>query len=162
MSEPTSRHGGARVRIPPPLLFLLFSVAGGLVDSRWMHLPLPAALRLTLGGLLLLAGIGLGASTLQLFAKTGQDPEPWKPTPSLIAVGPYRWSRNPMYIGMTLLQAGAGLGLDMPWISLLALPALGAVHHFAVLPEERYLRHRFGDGYERYMAEVPRYVGRKA
>ena len=58
-----------------------------------------------------LFGVVLALSSLTLFYRTGQNPEPWKPSPVLIRQGPYRLTRNPMYVGMVLLQCGLGLFL---------------------------------------------------
>jgi protein-S-isoprenylcysteine O-methyltransferase Ste14 len=161
VSAVESRQGGANVRVPPPLVFLAFIGMGVLLHVYVHALPVPLARAARLAAALAtgLAGLGLCLSTLQLFVRSGQNPEPWKPTPSLIAVGAYRFSRNPMYLGMLLIQVASGLAFDNLWITLLALPALGAVHHLAVLPEERYLTHKFGESYVAYMASVPRYVG---
>jgi protein-S-isoprenylcysteine O-methyltransferase Ste14 len=161
MSEVVSRQGGANVRIPPPLLFVAGILLGWLL-GRHVHVlgfPLARDPRMVLAWVAFLGALGLLGSTLGLFAKSGQAPEPWKPTPSIIAAGPYRFSRNPMYLGMALLQAAVGLWRDNVWILLLTAPALAAVHVLAVLPEERYLRDKFGESYERYMASVPRYLG---
>jgi protein-S-isoprenylcysteine O-methyltransferase Ste14 len=138
-------QGGARVRFPPPLVFL-----GGIVFGLLIGVvqPLPAPLgvvpRLACSVVLGLLGVALILSASQLFSQTGQDPKPWMPSPELILRGPYRFTRNPMYLGMTLLQSALGVGCDNLWAILLSPVALLIVHHIAVLPEERYLRARFG------------------
>jgi protein-S-isoprenylcysteine O-methyltransferase Ste14 len=93
-----------------------------------------------------------------LFRKSGQDPAPWQPTPELVFAGPYRFTRNPMYVGMTLLTVGLGAAFATLWALPLALVALGAVHVSAVLPEERYLAAKFGAPYLDYQARVRRYL----
>ncbi len=92
------------------------------------------------------------------FTRTGQSPTPWKPTPSLIPQGPYRFTRNPMYLGATTILLGLGVASDNLWICVLALVALGIVHVIAVLPEERYLSEKFGESYTQYRARVRRYL----
>jgi protein-S-isoprenylcysteine O-methyltransferase Ste14 len=161
MSDVVNRQGGANVRVPPPLVFVAGMVLGWLLGRHVHAFPLPLGrdLRMVLAVAALLGALGLLGSALGLFARSGQAPEPWKPTPSIVAAGPYRFTRNPMYLGMLLLQVAVGLWRDNAWIVLLAGPALAAVHVLAVLPEERYLRHKFGESYERYMATVPRYLG---
>ncbi len=103
-------------------------------------------------------GLALGASALGLFRRMGQDPRPWEPSPDLIFQGPYRLSRNPMYLSMALLQTSVGLFIDSLWVVLLWIPALVVVHYTAVLPEEKYLSERFGDAYQKYAASVRRYL----
>jgi len=121
--------------------------------------PLGKTTRFACVWVLLITGISLSLSALWLFQRSGQEPEPWKPSPNLIGRGPYRFSRNPIYLSMVLLQSAFGLVFDNLWIVMLALPALLVVHYTAVLPEERYLVDRFGDAYSRYTAAVPRYLG---
>jgi len=156
------RHGGANVRFPPPGVFLLaIACAVGLeFTDRAMPIPLSPELRRPVALLTVLAGLAAVGSALILFVRTRQAPEPWKPTPEVILRGPYRFSRNPMYLGMLLLQVGAGLEFDSAWMVALAPLALVLVHYTAVLPEERYLTARFGDAYRQYLSRVPRYLWR--
>jgi protein-S-isoprenylcysteine O-methyltransferase Ste14 len=64
-----------------------------------------------------------------------------------------------MYVGLTCIQVGLGLALNNLWFSLLAAVALLIVHFIAVLPEERYLKEKFGSSYEEYRTRVGRYIG---
>ncbi len=151
---------GARVRVPPPLVFL------GCVGIAWachyFFMPLRALLDPTLrmvAGLAVVAlGVAVVVSARVLFSRTGQSPFPWTPTPSLIFAGPYRFTRNPMYLGITTVMVGLGLATNNLWVSIFALPALAIVHFIAVLPEERYLTEKFGDGYKHYLTRVRRYL----
>jgi len=110
------------------------------------------------GILILMAGLGVIASARIHFSRTGQSPIPWKPSPELILKGPYRFTRNPMYLGVTLFELGLGLAVNNLWISLFAAPALLTVHFMAVRPEERYLSEKFGESYKAYLARVRRYL----
>jgi protein-S-isoprenylcysteine O-methyltransferase Ste14 len=160
MTQPNSNEHGAQVRIPPPLVFLGGIVLG--VACHYLAKPAPAPVARTFsliaGLLVLLAGLGCMISARILFWRTGQSPVPWKPSPSLILQGPYRFTRNPMYVGITLVVLGLGLALNNLWISLFALPALLTVHFSAVLPEERYLAQKFGESYAHYRSQVRRYL----
>jgi protein-S-isoprenylcysteine O-methyltransferase Ste14 len=151
---------GARVRFPPPLVYLL-SVAVGLV-AQYAAYPLrlgaPVAVRIAGGAVIAAAGIGLGGSAFGLFRKSGQDPAPWKPTPSLVFEGPYRFTRNPMYVGMTAVQIGVGILANSVWVIALAAVSLLIVHVIAVLPEEKYLTEKFGAQYQDYLRRVHRYL----
>ena len=150
---------GARVRFPPPLVFVVCILVGiGLKQVQPFPTYLPRTLSLVAGYALVAAALGLLASAQLLFRRAGQNPIPWKPTPSLEFSGPYRFTRNPMYVGMTLLQMGLGLLLDNLWILVLAGPALAVVHVIAVLPEEAYLSGKFGEPYRHYLAKVRRYL----
>ena len=150
---------GARVRLPPPLVFAAFLVAGLVLQYAVLplHPPFPSLPRILFGALTALAGSTLLAVCARSFRRTGEDLAPWTPSPSLISRGPYRWSRNPIYVGMTLAATGIGLALDTPWVVLFAGVSLVVVHFTAVLPEERYLAETFGEAYDRYRTSVRRY-----
>jgi protein-S-isoprenylcysteine O-methyltransferase Ste14 len=150
---------GADVRVPPPLVFLALIIIGvGLSYIRPLESHLSLVPRLTIAIALAAASIALFLSSLSLFRRTGQDPKPWEPTPSLLIQGPYRFTRNPIYVAMTLLQLAIGVARDNMWIVLFALPALAIVHFAAVLPEEAYLSEKFGDSYRQYLRSVRRYL----
>jgi len=155
----TSEHG-AQVRFPPPLVVLLSIFLG--VGLRYaiapLALPSHRAFGRWAGVAILLFGLGVILSARTLFKRTGQDPKPWKPSPELLLEGPYRFTRNPMYVGVTLIQFGLGLALSNLWISLLAPFSLLAIHFIAVVPEERYLTEKFGDSYKAFLLRVRRYL----
>src|SRR5215467_4019349 len=155
-----NKEGGARVRFPPPLVFLISILLGVVLQRTFRPLTIPVdrPLRVTGGIVLIAVAVCLFAPALVLFRRTGQHPRPWKPTPELIPNGPYRFTRNPMYVAMTLLVLGLGMALNDLWISLFAPVALLAVHFIAVLPEERYLAEKFGESYRSYVARVRRYL----
>jgi len=159
MTHPTSAERGASVRFPPPLVFVGFIVFGVILRYVVGALTPPAAgwTRL-LGAGLLVAGVAVIMSARTLFVRTGQSPAPWKPSPELILRGPYRLTRNPMYLGLTCIQAGLGLVTGNAWISLLAPIALLIVHFIAVRPEEKYLTEKFGRSYREYCGRVRRYI----
>lgn len=160
MTRAASGERGAAVRFPPPLVFLLSILAGVALHRSVRQAPVPVDRTVTVaGGIVLIAlGVGLIAWARILFARTGQNPIPWKPSPELILQGPYRFTRNPMYAGMTLIQVGLGVAFNNLWIAALAACALLAVHVTAVLPEERYLSAKFGDDYRAYLGRVRRYL----
>ena len=155
-----ANRDSAQVRFPPPLVFLGAIFLGVIVQHKAVPLSfsLSPAPRIAAGVLILACGVSLVLSARILFLRTGQSPIPWKPTPELILQGPYRFTRNPMYVGVALFVVGLGLAVNNLWISLFAAPALLAVHFIAVLPEERYLAERFGESYRSFLARVRRYV----
>jgi protein-S-isoprenylcysteine O-methyltransferase Ste14 len=100
-------------------------------------------------------------ASAQQFANAEQDARPWvaqdKP-PILFKGGPYRFSRNPMYLGEFLAQIGLGVMANNLWIPLLAFAALMVVRQTVVLPEEAYLRRELGTSYEEYLRSVRRWI----
>ena len=159
MTNAEASERGANVHFPPPLVFVGFTLLGVILRYSVGPIPFPATSWTRLGGIaVLLAGVTIIISARTLFTRTGQSPVPWKPTPELILRGPYRFTRNPMYVGVTCVQIGLGVAVGNVWIALLAPVALLAVHFIAVLPEEKYLADKFGPGYDEYRARVRRYL----
>ncbi|EMS97418.1 isoprenylcysteine carboxyl methyltransferase [Agrobacterium tumefaciens str. Cherry 2E-2-2] len=93
-----------------------------------------------------------------LFRRLGTNIPPSQPTTLIATTGPYRWTRNPMYLGMALIYAGLAIGFDGP-IAFALLPlVLIAIQTQVIVREERYLEAKFGDEYRRYKAEVRRWL----
>ena len=160
MAQPKSAEHGAEVRFPPPLVFVGFVLLGVALQYAVASIPFPVDRWITLaaGILISLTGLCFIVMAYKPFKRTGQDPAPWTPSPELLWEGPYRFTRNPMYLGLTLFQVGLGPAVNNLWISLFAAPALFVVHRIAVLPEERYLSEKFGENYKAYFAKVRRYL----
>ena len=159
MSQAESAERGANVRYPPPTVYVAFILLGwGLSYAATLPVPGPRYVSLAAGLAILLAGLWLIAGAIKLFRRTGQEPAPWKPSPELVLSGAYRFTRNPMYLGLTCIQTGLGLAVNNLWITLLAPFSLLAVHFLAVVPEEKYLTEKFGESYRNYMTKVRRYL----
>lgn len=155
-----SKHGGAKVRAPPPFVYLGMIIGGALLQrSPWaLWLPFAPWLRVVAGSVFALSGLVMVLSARAWFTRTGQDPAPWKPSPELLVQGIYRHTRNPMYVGLSVFQLGLGVALGNLWIAAFAPIALIVVHFSAVRAEEAYLSEKFGDRYLRYQAAVRRYL----
>ena len=149
----------ADVRVLPPVLFLASILAGLLL--QWA-VPLGFAGgstgRVALGLALVAAGIAAGAWTIVWMRRTKQDPDPRKPTPELIVGGPFRYSRNPIYVGMALIQFGLGVALGNGWILLLLPLTLALLQVAVIAKEEEYLDRKFGEAYRGYRSSVRRWV----
>jgi protein-S-isoprenylcysteine O-methyltransferase Ste14 len=121
-------------------------------------IPFPSWLR-PIGSVVALAGALLASSCVIAFVTEGRGtPAPFDPPREFVGNGPYRFARNPMYIGGIAVLAGAGLALASLTILLLAVFALIASHLFVVFYEEPALTQRFGDSYLRYKAAVNRWL----
>ncbi len=157
---------------PPPLIYLGFLLVGWGVSAlgtrpefvaagfSWLaagfELELAtrrgAALTLIVGGLLL-DGMAAG-----LFRRRGTAVEPWKPSTALIIEGPYRFSRNPIYVGFAITYLGLAIAMNS-WIALILLvPCLLVVDRFVIQREERYLSAKFGAAYDAYRQAVRRWL----
>jgi protein-S-isoprenylcysteine O-methyltransferase Ste14 len=122
--------------------------------------PLPAWLA-PVGIVLMVIGAALTAACVATFVVRGQGtPAPFDPPRAFVASGPYRWVRNPMYIGAFLLLAGYALCAVSFAALLVPLALLGAAHVFVVLYEEPVLEKRFGESYREYRRTTPRWIPR--
>ncbi len=156
----TPSPDAAQVRFPPPFLYLIAVLAGILLQGFVLPLPLvlSGAARILLAGGLGLAGILLMLGAFGRFRATGQYPKPWTPSPELISNGIYRYTRNPMYVSLALLQGAIGVALANLWIVALVPVSLVAVYFVAVRHEEAYLEKKFGEPYRRYKKSVRRWL----
>ncbi|MDI1319088.1 MAG: isoprenylcysteine carboxylmethyltransferase family protein [bacterium] len=156
MSAETQDH--AHVLAFPPLIFALHAVAGGL--AHWLC-PIP--LLPTLPARLLGAGLALAAGAQAFWAsrimhRAGTNVNPDKPTIAIVAAGPYRYTRNPMYFSLCLLLLAIGLLLDGVLPVLFVVPLALTLHFGVVRREERYLAAKFGETYLAYQRRVRRWI----
>ncbi len=151
---------GASVRVPPPFVYLAAVIAGGLLHRYLfpLSLNLPRGVRFAAAAVVAAIGFGLMAAAVGLFRRTGQDPKPWRSTPEIISTGVYRITRNPMYVGMALLQAGYGIARANGWTIALIPIVLAVVYATAVRHEEAYLEEKFGAAYLTYKSSVRRWI----
>lgn len=149
----------AQVRFPPPFVYLGFLLLG-FGAERFVGLRSIGVDRLVglgLGALIFLAGLAVGLAAWGLFGRVGTRVEPWRASTGIVESGPFRWTRNPMYLGMALNYTGLAVALDGP-IALILLPVLLAIIQTQVIArEERYLEGKFGQAYLDYKARVRRW-----
>ena len=151
----------AGVRIPPPFIF-----AGPLLLGLGLHRLLPLVtvgdsaglIMRRAGAVLVVLALLLTAWAMLDFRRRGTTVVPVHPAATLVTAGPYRVSRNPMYVAMTLLYAGVSLWALALW-PLLFLPiVLAVIRRYVIAREEAYLTRRFGDEYRDYQARVRRWI----
>ena len=100
----------------------------------------------------------LGLWPVVLFRRSGQSEMPWTPTSSIVVRGPYRFTRNPMYLQMVLVCIGCAVLLVNLWILVFTPLVLLALYIYAIRPEEEYLERKFGDAYRHYRRRVRRWI----
>jgi protein-S-isoprenylcysteine O-methyltransferase Ste14 len=147
----------AGVVAPPPLIYAAVFAVGYALDRSY-----PVSLRPDasgwLGWAIFVAGLGVLALIGAYLNRAGTPVNPYRPSTTLVTAGPYRYSRNPMYIALTLAYLGAAVVVNTVWPVML-LPGLLLVMQWGVISrEERYLERRFGDEYRRYQARVRRWL----
>jgi protein-S-isoprenylcysteine O-methyltransferase Ste14 len=122
----------------------------------------PPALAVPVASMVIAVGAALYITCLWLFARIGRGtPGPWDAPRRLVTAGPYRWVRNPIYLGALLVVVGEAWLFLAPALLAYAMVMALAVHLFVVGYEEPTLRRTFGDAYREYLATVPRWIPRR-
>lgn len=148
----------AGVVAPPPLIVGVPMLAALLLERLYPWSLGSASWLVPVGVGLLLTGLALLLPSIVVFRRARTHPEPWKPTKALVTGGLYRYTRNPMYLGMLLVYLGLTLVERTAW-PLVALPAVILVLEVGVIRrEERYLARCFGVSYEAYRRQVRRWL----
>lgn len=159
MAEP---RDAAAVRIFPPAVPLFVVLVGVGLNQVWpidSGLHLAAPVRYGLGGAIVVGSfLGLGLWSVVLFRRSGQNENPWKPTPQIVERGPFRFTRNPLYLQMVLVCVGVAVMLMNWWILLLTPIGGWLLQRLAILPEEAYLERKFGEIYLAYKRRVRRWI----
>lgn len=158
VAHDTAKQDSAGVHVPPPLFYVTAIGAGA-----WLRLytPLPiggAEVRVVAAWVCvaLFAAI-LGWSFLNFFRRR-TTVIPNLPANALVVEGPYRFTRNPMYVAMALLTTGVGLWLNTWWIVIFLVPTVVAIDRLVIAREEAYLRRRFGSDYDAFASRVRRWI----
>ena len=149
-----------KTRIPPPLYLLIFA---GLMWLLHLYLPLahwiPQGWR-NIGWGVIAVGVLIDTTSLGLFLRTRTTPNPLQPENAsrLVASGPYRFTRNPMYLGLFISLTGWAIFLGCVSPMLLLPGFIAVVTHFQIKPEEEALERIFGEEYLAYKQRVPRWL----
>ena len=149
---------GADVRVLPPLLYAVPLLLLWLVD-RAQPLTIPGRPAITWAGwLLVAAGVGISGWGVLTLRRHHTTVVPHHAVSTIVTTGPYRFSRNPMYVGMTVVYVAVSL-LMGSWWPLFAVPLIVvAVNRLVIAREETYLRRRFGAAYEDFCRRVRRWL----
>ena len=148
----------AGVVAPPPFIYAGTLVAGLLLN--WMRpMPfLPRGLSRALGLLLTAGGLLFGLWGVHEMRRAETNLDPRKPTTAIVGAGPYQFSRNPLYLGMTMMYCGISAFANA-LLPFLMLPSVLAVMRNGVIErEELYLEEKFGEEYLSYKARVRRWI----
>ena len=150
------------VRFPPPLIFVTAFIIGWLIDTRIGRLPLigtgsaPRHVQV-IASLVAIAGFGLIFWGMLTFARAKTAIFPHRPASRIVDTGPYRFTRNPMYTGFTIVYVAIAWAINTGWPLLLLPLVLIALYYLVVRREERYLLGAFGPEYESYKQRVRRW-----
>jgi protein-S-isoprenylcysteine O-methyltransferase Ste14 len=145
------------VTFPPLIIGVAFLAV---IALHWLF-PLQIFMRslaIVLGTVLAILGVGSAAWGRKIMMQAGTNVSPFKPSTAIVTEGPFRFSRNPLYVGITSLFIGLLLLIGTWWGFVLIVPAELILHYGVILREERYLEQKFGDSYLAYKNAVRRYL----
>ena len=151
---------GPHIRVPPAFF------VGGFLIGLWlesMHrIPFAAgrasAGLSSIGWIVALLGLALSLSGIATFRAAHTTMFPFDPATRLVERGPYRFTRNPMYLGGAVSYMGVAVAMNVVWPVILLPLVMWAVSRFVVRPEEKYLIATFGDAYVAYQRRVRRWL----
>jgi protein-S-isoprenylcysteine O-methyltransferase Ste14 len=144
--------------VRPPLVYLSAIVLGLVVHVLWPRHIVPHLLGAPVGALLTLAALVLFSYAVRTFRAAGTPiPGNW-PTTTIVRTGPYRFSRNPIYLAFSLFQLGLALWVNSLSLLLTLIPAIALMSSVVIPREERYLEARFPSEYVSYKASVRRWL----
>jgi protein-S-isoprenylcysteine O-methyltransferase Ste14 len=153
-------QNSARVGFPPPLVYVGFLLVGLVIDRAFslsgygLDLPLRLLLIAASAG----PGLALIALAIGRFRTAGTPPEPWREVTAFVTTGVYRFTRNPMYLGMAAIYLGLSLAMDSVAALLLLPVAIIAIRTQVIAREEAYMTRSFGAPYVDYCKRVRRWL----
>jgi protein-S-isoprenylcysteine O-methyltransferase Ste14 len=147
-------------RVPPPVILLIAAALMYVVKRLTPGVAVPAWLHLPLTGLLIMCGIAISVAGVLEFRRSRTTVNPLHPDKATVLVteGIFRFTRNPMYLGMLLVLCGWALYLASPLSLLGPVVFVAYMNRFQVIPEERAMREKFGDQYAGYLLRVRRWL----
>lgn len=157
-NQQTELRDHAGVAFHPPLLLGLALGLGFLL--RWLmplHL-LPNGFPAAIGPVVVGVALGFFLWAVYTLVSGGASIPTSKPTDAIVMRGPFRFSRNPIYLAMVLLQVGVGIWTDSLWFIVLAAVSAWLLWWGVISREERYLERKFGNEYLAYKAKVRRWL----
>jgi protein-S-isoprenylcysteine O-methyltransferase Ste14 len=149
----------ANVIIRPPIAWAVAVLAG--LALNWL-LPLPFVPAVVpagwLGSIVLSLALALFVWAIATITWASSNVPTSQPTTTIVDTGPYRLTRNPIYLGMVLGLIGLAIALNSLWLLLTLVPFALVIRYGVIAREEAYLERKFGDVYRRYRARVRRWV----
>lgn len=158
-----TKPANPEVRFPPPFIFLLGLGAAWFLETRAQriaifHEPRATDIAQTVGVVLLIVGLVVMFWGMLTFAQSKTAILPMRPASRIVVHGPYRFTRNPMYVGMALAYLGGAIGMNSFWALILFPFVIVTLIHLVIRKEERYLLNAFGSDYDRYRRRVRRWL----
>jgi protein-S-isoprenylcysteine O-methyltransferase Ste14 len=144
--------------VRPPLVYLISLVTGALIQLVTPLRFLPRGVALPLGSSLVVVAIALFSYAVATFRAAGTPVPARKPTRVIVGTGPYRFSRNPIYLAFSVFQLGIATWVNSLWLVATLVGAAALINYVVIPREEHYLERRFGTEYLKYKASVRRWL----
>ncbi len=157
MLKPQYQGDHPNVLAKPPVIFFVFMIISFILKKQYPAELWQGPLR-ALGIPLVFTGFTLMLISARLFLKFETNINPFQPALKLVTTGPYRYSRNPMYIGLSIMYAGIAIVWSNPWMLISLAPLLFVLYFGIIIPEEIYLERKFGNEYQAYKKSVRRWI----
>lgn len=141
----------------PPLVYLATILTGSVLEFVWPSPFLPRGFAIPLGSVLVVAAVVLFVYSVGRFRAAGTPVPGNRPTTAIVRTGPYRFSRNPIYVAFSLLQLGIAVWINSLWLIVTLIVAI-ALMTVVIRREEGYLEQKFGAEYLDYKARVRRWI----
>lgn len=145
-------------RVRPPFVYLGAIALGLLLHFAWSVRLVSHAANVPIGATVVLVAVVLFLYAVRTF-RTADTPVPGnRPTTTIVRTGPYRWSRNPIYLSFSLLQVGVACWINSLWLLVTLIPAVALMALVVIPREEHYLETHFPSDYLPYRASVHRWL----
>ena len=142
----------------PPLIYLGAIILGLLLHFAWPARLVPRVVSVPLGATTVLVAVVLFVYSVHTFRTAGTPVPGNRPTTTIVRTGPYRFSRNPIYLAFSLLQLGVAFWVNSLWLLVTLIPAVALMSLVVIPREERYLETRFPSDYQTYKTSVRRWL----
>ncbi len=142
----------------PPLVYISGLIIGLLLHFITPISIIPKIIEMPLGIILMIIAICLMVFSMKSFGAAKTEVDPRKPTTAIVDFGPYRFSRNPIYLAMTLFYLGITIWVNSLTMLIMLLPVLIMIRFGVIEREEKYLERKFGKRYLKYKSKVRRWV----
>ena len=144
--------------VRPPFVYLGSIVLGLVIHYAWPARLVPPSVSTPAGALLTLLAVGLFVAAVRTFRAAGTPVPGDQPTTAIVRTGPYRFSRNPIYLAFSLFQLGLSVWVNSLGLLITLIPAVSLMAFVVIPREERYLEARFPSEYSSYRAAVRRWL----
>ena len=158
MSKQNELPDNPGVIAPPPVIYAGPLVVGLMLNLKFPMGFLPRKVASILGAMLIGTSVALVAQAFQRMRRAGTNVNPTEPATVLVTEGPFNYTRNPLYLSMTLFYAGVSILVNALWAMLLLPAVLFVISRGVIDREERYLERKFGEQYKQYKERVRRWL----